>query len=221
MTGATPIPAARGQVSPPPIFRVQGLCFLDWGPIDLAIDAGEIVALSGASGSGKSMLLRACADLDPHRGNLFLTENDTEREAREFTAPRWRRRVGLLPAESQWWHDIVGDHYNGDVATPWLETLGFTTETLRWPVARLSTGERQRLSLLRTLSVRPRVLLLDEPTASLDPENVAAVEALIELYRIEEGAAILWVSHDPQQRVRVATRRYVMEDGGLREEGAE
>jgi putative ABC transport system ATP-binding protein len=85
-------------------------------------------------------------------------------------------------------------------------------------VARLSSGERQRFALLRLLANRPRVLLLDEPTANLDPDNVIRVEKLVATYMAAEGAGVLWVSHDPLQTTRVARRTLWMEAGRLSRE---
>lgn len=177
---------------------------------NLDIAAGECVALSGPSGTGKSLLLRAIADLDPHDGTAWLEG----RAADEFTPGEWRRQVGLLTAESQWWHDQVGEHF-GEINESHWRALGFTRESLTWQVARCSTGERQRLALLRLLANTPRVLLLDEPTASLDPDAVLRVEALIADYREEHHAAVLWVSHDPAQIARVAHRKLRITAGQL------
>jgi ABC-type iron transport system FetAB ATPase subunit len=175
-------------------------------PVDLNIAAGELVLLSGPSGSGKSLLLRAIADLDPHGGTVRLGGR-----VREDMAPSdWRRRVGLLLAESGWWARVVGAHFSDSGRDPgadlsWrLDALGFTPEVLDWPVTRLSTGERQRLALLRLLAQRPEALLLDEPTANLDPDNRERVEQLILDYCQRQSAAVLWVSHDPEQRRRLA-----------------
>ena len=79
-------------------------------------------------------------------------------------------------------------------------------------MARLSSGERQRLALLRLLSRNPKALLLDEPTANLDDVNQQRVEALVEAYRQAHGAPVLWISHDVAQQRRVATRRLTIED---------
>ena len=79
------------------------------GPYSLHIAAGECVALRGPSGSGKSLLLRAIADLDPHEGEVTLDGVACEM----IPAPEWRRQVALLPVESQWWLDEVGEHFPG------------------------------------------------------------------------------------------------------------
>ncbi|HEY9149146.1 MAG TPA: ATP-binding cassette domain-containing protein [Gammaproteobacteria bacterium] len=182
------------------------------GPLDLAVAHGECVVLSGASGAGKTLLLRAIADLDEHEGEVRLDGHS----CRAMRAHEWRRRVALLPAESQWWGEHIGDHFSR-VDETLLGELGFRPEVMGWQVARCSTGERQRLALLRLLQHAPEVLLLDEPTASLDAENVARVEALLQRLRRERQLALLWVSHDTAQTARVATRRLQIVAGKLQE----
>lgn len=200
-------------IQAPPLLVVRALAFDHGGPFELDLHAGECVGLSGPSGSGKTRLLRCIADLDVHRGGVWL-----EGAAREnIPPPAWRRQVALLPAESAWWHDIVGAHFPEAPGTPNLASLGFTDDVLGWRVDRLSSGERQRLAVLRVLSIRPRVLLLDEPTANLDEENIARVERLIQAYLSDESAAAVWVSHDPRQLQRVAGRQYRIVQGSLLE----
>lgn len=98
--------------------------------------------------------------------------------------------------------------------------LGFPDDAKDWPIARLPTGERLRLALVCALMVRPKVLLLDEPTAALDPASVRAVETLASM-RIRAGLGVLWVTHDTEQAGRMALRRLVVSNGQVREEGSE
>jgi putative ABC transport system ATP-binding protein len=171
----------------------------------------------GPSGAGKTLLLRAVADLDPNEGLVTFDGRDRS----TIAGHEWRRLVGYVPAEPGWWADTVGEHF-GDwtAALPFVEDLGFPEETKAWPIARLSTGERLRLALARALTMHPKVLLLDEPTAALDVASVGAVELLIKA-RIRTGLAVLWVTHDAEQAKRVAHRLLVVESGQVREEAPE
>jgi ABC-type iron transport system FetAB ATPase subunit len=186
--------------------RVDGL-----GPIDLCLAKGECLVLSGPSGAGKSRLLRAIADLDAHEGRVSCQGT----AAGDLAPSLWRRRVGMLAADSQWWRDRVAEHFDTAPTSGWLEALDLAPALLEGPVSRLSSGERQRFALLRLLANRPRVLLLDEPTANLDPDNVIRVEKLVADYTAAESAAVLWVSHDPLQTARVAHRQIYLEAGKL------
>lgn len=193
-----------------PELTLQEMCVAHVGPVNVTIKPGEIVCLSGASGSGKSLLLRAIADIIPHTG-LALLDTVT---AESIPAPQWRKQVALLPAENAWWYDQIGEHFpRQDNAL--LAALGFAEATWRWEVARCSTGEKQRLGLLRMLSNQPACLLLDEPTASLDPETSELVEAVLREYIQAHQAPALWVSHSREQIKRVATRHFMMRDGRL------
>jgi len=180
------------------------------GPVTLDIAAGECLCIAGPSGTGKTLLLRAIADLDPHAGEVWLEGVP----AGDIAPEEWRTRVGLLPPESSWWLPLVKDHFYDGVPVP-LDHIGLSASILEQPVARLSSGEKQRLALMRLLSNRPQVLLLDEPTANLDPENSRRIEAVITEYRRQQQAAVLWVSHDPQQVARVADRYFEVTDGVL------
>ncbi len=184
------------------------------GPIDLNISDCEIVGLSGDSGAGKSLLLRTIADLDPHHGDIILNGISQQ----EMPPQQWRHQVAYLAAESQWWSDTVADHFiTGDHAllNTLLQQIGFTSEALQWSVHHLSTGEKQRLGIIRQLIRQPAVLLLDEPTASLDRENCNRVEQLLVNYCRQQHAALLWVSHDSVQLQRVCDRQYRIINGKL------
>lgn len=190
--------------------RIEGLKFKNIGPVHIDIEPSECISLTGISGSGKTLLLRAIADLDPHEGDVFLDDIPCAK----VPAPAWRRQVAMLPAESLWWFDTVGEHFP-DVDEKRLEMLGFEKDVVSWQVSRLSTGERQRLALARLLSNEPKALLLDEPTASLDTANTGRVEQLINRYMKEADAPVIWVSHNPEQAHRVAIRHYVINKGKI------
>ena len=198
--------------------RLDGLSTMLLREVDLTLAAGERVFLSGTSGSGKSLLLRAVADLDSHRGEVWLDDLPRSR----LTPPEWRRRVGLLPAESHWWAETVGEHWrapaDGSPIEALLVALGFDVDVSGWAITRLSTGERQRLALARLLLNQPQALLLDEATANLDSVNRERVETVLEEYRAAHATAMLWVSHDPEQRVRLGGRRLVIRESRLEPE---
>lgn len=197
--------------------KTEGLQTKVGGPFSFLVERGECLALSGPSGCGKTLLLRALADLDPADGTVLLDGKNRN----DMTAPQWRRKVGWLPAEGVWWFDVVGDHFDGfrhevlDFRKTNLYKLGFESDVMGWRVERLSTGEKQRLALFRLLLNEPQVLLLDEPTASLDVSNVWKAEEVISEYRKTTGAAVVWVSHNPEQITRVADRHLVFKNGGL------
>lgn len=180
--------------------------------VSLEVAAGECVVISGPSGVGKSLLLRAIADLDEHKGKLRL--GDTR--CTDMPATDWRKQVALLAADSAWWGEHVAEHMP-TVSVEQLATLGFTKEALKWSVDRLSTGEKQRLAILRVLANKPDMLLLDEPTANLDPASVTKVEMLLMDYCHNHPAGLIWVTHDTAQAKRIADRHYHFDEKGLSE----
>ncbi len=182
-------------------------------PVSFELADGECIAVGGASGSGKTLLLRAIADLDPNEGVVAL-----DGAAREtMPAPEWRRRVVYVAAEPGWWRDTVGGHFDDwDGARDLVAATGLPDDCRKWPISRLSTGERQRLGLVRALVLEPRVLLLDEPTSGLDDAATEAVEELVRA-RLASGASALWVTHDGEQSRRLTRRRLVCAGGAVSE----
>jgi putative ABC transport system ATP-binding protein len=176
------------------------------GPFDFSLAAGECIAVTGPSGAGKSLLLRLLADLDPGDGEVLLDG----RPRASLPAPAWRRHVTYLAAEPGWWDERVMAHFPDPAAAKALAgRLGLAASLLDGAVARLSTGERQRLALVRALLGNPPVLLLDEPTAALDAESVRLVEALLR-ERLGGGTAVILVTHDAGLALRLADRRFAM-----------
>lgn len=176
------------------------------GPIHLSVPNGTCAAITGPSGSGKSLFLRMIADLDPNDGAVRL--GTVERCS--VPANEWRQRVVYLAAESGWWTDNLADHFRiaqKQRISALFDRLGLSTELLRGPVARMSTGERQRAALVRGLLLSPSVLLLDEPTSALDDIATNRVEHLLK-ERLSEGMSIVLVTHDERQAARLATTRF-------------
>ncbi|UDL95971.1 ATP-binding cassette domain-containing protein [Lichenihabitans sp. PAMC28606] len=181
------------------------------GPFTLAVPHGFCVAVTGPSGIGKSLLLRMIADLDPNTGVVTL---DGANRA-TMSAPAWRRKVTYVAAESGWWEDRVGDHMADlSAAKQAFPAFGLDAALVDAPVARLSTGERQRAALVRAVIQDPAMLLLDEPTSALDPASTLLVEG--ELLRLKQaGTGLLLVSHNAEQAHRLADRHLVMSRDGL------
>ena len=183
------------------------------GPFALTVRPGQCAAITGASGSGKSLFMRMIADLDVNDGSVQLDGRD-----RQAMAPdEWRRRVTYVAAEAGWWADAVKDHYSRDQiprAAALAVRLGLEAELMEADVARLSTGERQRLALVRALVLDPTVLLLDEPTGALDQDSTHMVEAVLREL-LDKGMAVVLVTHDPALGERLATARYHMADRRL------
>ena len=174
---------------------------------DFALDEGEVVVLAGATGSGKTLFLRALADLDPcDEGELTLAgERSTG-----MPACRWRRNVLYVHPSPPRFDGTVGRNLErvaelaGNGARPLVAPPGLALET---PAATLSTGETQLLALYRALSVEPRVLLLDETLNGLDPDARTVAERLLGAWVAGGSRAVLLVSHDEAQAERLGARR--------------
>jgi len=180
-------------------------------PASFTLSGGECLSLGGPSGSGKTLLMRAIVDLDPNEGEIDL--NGRSRSA--MPAPEWRSKVAYVPAETGWWADHVGEHFPEPAkAVPYLSRVGLADDALDWPMSRISTGEKQRLALLRAVVRGPEYLLLDEPTSALDEAARDQVEILLRA-EMARGLGILLITHDPQQARRFGGRQMHMDQGKL------
>lgn len=199
------------------ILEVKDLANNTIGPLGFSLATQETLALSGPSGCGKSMLLRCLADLIPFTGTVTLFNKTVH----SYTPVQWRKSVGLLPASSEWWHITIREHFaaglQDEFITKQFSELGFTNDAWDWRVDQISSGEKQRLALLRLLQNKPDVLLLDEPTANLDAQSTSRVEDLLADYQQNRKCGIIWVSHDAEQIKRVSDRVLVMKKHGVLE----
>jgi len=193
------------------MLRIRGLTRPGLAPANLDLADAEAVALLGASGAGKTLLLRAIADLDPNAGEVSLDE--VRRES--MSGPAWRRRVTYLAAEPGWWAERAGEHFPDTAAgRTLLPSLGLPEKTMERRVVELSTGERHRLALARVLVQRPQIMLLDEPTSGLDQETVKAVESVLRA-RVNDGPSLLFSTHDEDLARRLGQRILRMSAGRL------
>lgn len=180
--------------------------------VSLTARAGQLVALVGPSGSGKSSLLAVAATLvRPTRGQVIIDGTDTAAlKDRELTALR-RGKVGiifqqpnLLPSLTAVEQLIISEHLRGKPAkaartraAELLEVVGLSASARKLP-HQLSGGQRQRVNIARALMGSPKVLLVDEPTAALDHERSASIIALLRQVTTEFGVATVMVTHDTE-----------------------
>ena len=193
---------------------------------NLTLRPGEVALLTGRSGSGKTTLLHMLAGLlTPSDGKVWLDERDLYalpdaelsrlRNAKFGVIPQGRSAVDtltvlenvLLPQQ------LRGDRGDMDKALKWLDALGIADLRSARP-AELSGGELRRMAIVRALAGDPEIILADEPTGDLDDENTAAVLSLLRRSAVEEGKAVLLVTHD-SEALPYGTRMYRMESGVL------
>ncbi|MGF6777519.1 ABC transporter ATP-binding protein [Paraburkholderia sp. GAS334] len=202
-------------------------------PTSLALSAGDRVAVTGPSGSGKSVFLRMLALLDPlDAGHIGWHAKPVSRA----TITRYRRNIAYIRQRPAILDGTVEDNlrypytlgayrdvrFDRDRAISFAVQAGRGHDFLDRLASELSGGEAQITALIRVLQLAPEVLLLDEPTASLDPESSHAIEALVGTWLASGDAqrASVWVSHDPAQAKRVSDRHLTMRAGVLSEPAA-
>ena len=178
--------------------------------IDLKVMAGQRLAVIGANGSGKSTLLRVLHGLlRPSSGSVL--RDSAMRQAMVFQRP-WMLRASVWSnvALSLWIRGHRWREAKAQALTS-LARVGLSELALR-NARTLSGGQQQRLALARAWSLRPDVLLLDEPTSSLDPHAKREVEALMEEFA-RDGMTLVFASHNLGQVKRLATRVIYLEQG--------
>lgn len=190
--------------------------------VSLTIAPGEVAVIEGPSGSGKSTLLRAIAALiEADAGRLTLDGHD----ARAVTPEQWRRQVAYVPQSPPMFEGDVSDNL---AAGPTLAgqpfssaqreaiatRVGLDPALMNRSARSLSGGERMRVAIARALANEPRVLLLDEPTASLDAESATKILALVRSLATE-GMSVVVVTHATAHADALGGTRYRFEDGCL------
>jgi putative ABC transport system ATP-binding protein len=202
---------------------LRGIC--------IEVRPGDRLALTGPSGSGKTVLLRTLAILDPHdEGSIEWKGRPLRGEA----IPAYRKEVVYLHQRPALFEGIVEDNLRRPFAltahrgkqfdrarvVDLLRTLKRDEAFLDKSTRDLSGGEAQIVSIIRCIQLDPTILLLDEPTASLDRATAEAAEELLYRWQIEASAerTLIWVSHDLEQSKRMSGRRLRMHLGRIETE---
>lgn len=187
----------------------------------LEVQEGEVLALVGPSGAGKSTLLRLLNFLEPPTSGTIRFHGlpiigDAPLSVRRQVTTVFQRPVLFRSSVREnvaYGLRLRGLPVDGQV-TAILERVGLA-EFAGCPARLLSGGEMQRVALARALVIGPRVLLLDEPTANLDPYNVALIEEIIRRQNAESGTTVVLVTHNVFQARRLAQRTGLLLGGRL------
>ncbi|MBW4685847.1 MAG: ATP-binding cassette domain-containing protein [Komarekiella atlantica HA4396-MV6] len=195
-----------------------------WNHLSFQLFPGERVAVIGASGSGKSLLLRALAGLDPVQAGQIIFQGQP---MNSWFIPSYRSQIIYLHQRPALWEGTVEENlqqvyrlavhrhqvYNRQLILDYLYLLHKTADFLQRPVSAISGGEAQILAFLRALQLSPKILLLDEPTASLDGGTAQSLEALVTAWQHQDPQrAYLWTSHDPTQLERITSRQITLKE---------
>jgi tungstate transport system ATP-binding protein len=189
---------------------------------DLKIQAGEIVGLVGPSGAGKSTLLRLLNFLEaPTRGRIlfhkteFTSGNEMPLDLRRKVTMVFQRAMLLnqsVEANVNFGLRLRGQRRTRDQVQAALEEVGLGNMA-KAKARTLSGGEAQRVALARAIVLQPEVLLLDEPTANLDPYNVGLIENIVRRLNEQHRTTLVLVTHNVFQAKRLAQRVIFLLDG--------
>lgn len=189
--------------------------------LTMDIPEGKITSLVGPSGSGKSTLLRMLNRLtDADEGKILYRGRDVS----EIDPLALRREAVLIPQDSYMFPGTVRENilytirlFSLPDESPerYLEAVGMPISFLDRDAGKLSGGERKRVAIARSLPLRPRVLLMDEPTVGVDPRNVSILEKLVQNMNEVGATTVIWVTHDVEQALRVSHNIANLKEGRL------
>ena len=188
--------------------------------VALTIPQGQLAAIIGHTGSGKSTFIQHLnALLQPSAGQVLLDGADINRDKYSRRDVKWK--VGLVfqyPEYQLFEETVYRDIAFGRVREAAAFT-GVAEELFEKSPLELSGGQKRRIAIAGVIAMRPQVLVLDEPTAGLDPAGCERILSNIRNYREKSGATVLWVSHSMDEVARIAERIVVFDRGGVAMDG--
>ncbi len=191
--------------------------------ISLDVPAGELLVVIGPSGSGKSSLLRCVNRLNDFDSGAITLDGGS---IYDLPVTELRRRVGMMfqktaPFEGSVADNIAfGAHLRGETLSRdeilgLMQQVSLEVELADKVASDLSGGQEQRLAIARALALNPSLLLLDEPTSSLDPIATNHVEDSLMRLREQTNLTMIWVSHSIEQARRIGSRVLLLDGGRI------
>jgi len=191
--------------------------------ISLTVQKGDSLGIMGPSGSGKSSLFRLLNLLmSPNKGEIFYRD----KKLQEYMPTQLRRSIGYILQKPYLFgttvqenliypFQLLGKKTNLEEIHSYLDQVKLTKNILEKKNTALSGGEQQRIALIRSLLIKPEIILLDEVTAALDEENTLLIEELIAHEQRQHNVTLLFITHNAQQAKRLGQRLLYLEAGSI------
>lgn len=211
-----------------PLLEFQNVSYINDGKtilknISVSIEKGDFISIVGSSGSGKSTFLKLCSHLiSPINGNIIYRDKNMT----EYNPTDLRKNISYCFQTPYLFGHTVMDNIifpfsirnlkpDENRINDLFSLFNMTTDLLNKDVKNLSGGEKQRITLIRSLLFKPEVLLLDEITSALDVDNTIIVENVIASLN-KEGITVLWITHNPEQSRKYANKLLTLEAGEIK-----
>ena len=208
------------------MFQLKNIIYKEILKIDeLTLGQNKITAISGASGGGKTTLLRLLINLiSPEQGDIYFKE----KKLKTYSPLELRKKIKMLPQNPTMLGETIQDEF--EIAAKLARQNSFSTKDYQDLLQKmklekdltasskdLSGGEKQRVALARLLLLEPEILLLDEPTSSIDLENEKYLLDFLATYAETKNTNIIMVTHSPELTVDIAEQQVIIENGQLKE----